>query len=88
MKLSDFIRTDAIIAELQATDRNGVIRELVEALSKSIGLDEKEAAAIGKSVITARTRGARALARAWRCRTSNTRGQADRRHHRAVQRGH
>ena len=33
MKLSDFIVKDAIVADLQATDRNGVIRELVTSLS-------------------------------------------------------
>lgn len=57
MKLVDFIRTDAIIPELQATDRNGVIRELVDSLTKSIGLDEKDAAAISKLVITRENQG-------------------------------
>lgn len=57
MKLVDFIRTDAIVPELQSTDRNGVIRELVDALAKSIGLDEKDAAAIGKSVIARENQG-------------------------------
>ena len=33
MKLRDFIVADAIIAELKATDRDGVIRELVSALA-------------------------------------------------------
>ncbi len=31
MKLADFIVKDAILAELKATDRDGVIRELVQA---------------------------------------------------------
>lgn len=57
MKLSDFIRTDAIVPELQATDRNGVIRELVDALAKSAGWDEKEAAGISKAVITRENQG-------------------------------
>ena len=35
MKLKDFIVTEAITPELSATDRDGVIRELVNALSKS-----------------------------------------------------
>ena len=35
MKLKEFIVTDAITPELQATDRDGVIRELVLALSAS-----------------------------------------------------
>lgn len=57
MKLTDFIRTDAIVPELQSTDRNGVIRELVDALAKSAGWDEKEAAAISKAVITRENQG-------------------------------
>ena len=32
MKLSDFVDTAAIIPDLEATDRNGVIRELVQSL--------------------------------------------------------
>jgi mannitol/fructose-specific phosphotransferase system IIA component (Ntr-type) len=35
MKLRDFIVADAIVPELQATDRDGVIRELVASLGKS-----------------------------------------------------
>jgi len=43
MKLRDFIVTDAIIPELAATDRDGVIRELVTALATA-GAIEKDAA--------------------------------------------
>jgi mannitol/fructose-specific phosphotransferase system IIA component (Ntr-type) len=57
MKLTDFIRTDAIIPELQASDRNGVIRELVDSLAASLGLNEKDAAAIAKSVISRENQG-------------------------------
>ncbi|HOA73287.1 MAG TPA: PTS sugar transporter subunit IIA [Phycisphaerae bacterium] len=57
MKLTDFIRTDAIIPELQSADRNGVIRELVDALAKSMGWDEKEATAISKAVIARENQG-------------------------------
>lgn len=39
MKLTDFICDGAIIPELDATDRNGVIRELVEAVAKDLGLE-------------------------------------------------
>ncbi len=38
MKLREFIATEAITPELQATDRDGVIRELVTALSAAGGL--------------------------------------------------
>lgn len=40
MKLRDFIVGDAIVPELQATDRDGVIRELVTSLSKAGAVPE------------------------------------------------
>lgn len=40
MKLSDFIVQDAIIADLQASDRNGAIRELVTSLATAGGIPE------------------------------------------------
>lgn len=57
MKLTDFIQTDAIIPELRSTDRNGVIRELVESLASALGLDEKDAAAIHKAVVQRENQG-------------------------------
>lgn len=57
MKLSDFIEMDAIIPELQATDRNGVIREMVESLGQCVGLDEKDIASIAKAVIQRENQG-------------------------------
>lgn len=33
MKLADFLAQDAIVVELQSTDRNGVLRELVQSLA-------------------------------------------------------
>ena len=39
MNLKDFFCCDAVIPELQARDRNGVIRELVAALAQHGGLD-------------------------------------------------
>lgn len=56
MKLSDFFVMDAAIPELKATDRNGVIRELVESLSAAMGLADS-AAAIGKAVIQRENQG-------------------------------
>lgn len=35
MKLKDFIITEAIVPELQATDRDGAIRELVQSLAQA-----------------------------------------------------
>jgi len=57
MKLSDFIVTDATIPELQATDRNGVIREIVSVLAPCIGLSEEEAALVSKAVIQRENQG-------------------------------
>jgi mannitol/fructose-specific phosphotransferase system IIA component (Ntr-type) len=57
MKLSDFIVTDATIPELQATDRNGVIREMVGALAPCIDLSEEEAALVSKAVIQRENQG-------------------------------
>ena len=51
MKLSDFVNTDAIIPELQATDRNGVIRELVDSLAKHGAIDAARADGIAQAVI-------------------------------------
>src|SRR4051794_5879796 len=38
MKLKEFIITEAILADLKATDRDGAIRELVESLARAGGL--------------------------------------------------
>lgn len=40
MKLKEFIVTEAIVPELTAKDRDGVIRELVESLARAGGLPE------------------------------------------------
>src|SRR5262245_8707742 len=40
MKLKEFIITEAIVPELKAPDRDGAIRELVQALSAAGGLPE------------------------------------------------
>jgi PTS system nitrogen regulatory IIA component len=39
MKLKDFIVKDAVIADLQATDRNGALRELVQSLADNGAID-------------------------------------------------
>ncbi len=57
MKLTDFIVTDSVLPELQATDRNGVIREMVNSLAGCIGLAEAEAASISKAVIQRENQG-------------------------------
>ncbi len=57
MKLCDFFVADAVIPELQATDRNGVIRELVQALANCIGLDEEQATSVSRAVIQRENQG-------------------------------
>lgn len=42
MKMSDFLETKAVSANLQATDKEGVIRELVDLLYKSGRIKEKD----------------------------------------------
>ena len=58
MKLLDLVHPDAIIADLESQERNGVIRELVQALGNA-GLIETDAVdGIVKSIIAReRTRG-------------------------------
>jgi mannitol/fructose-specific phosphotransferase system IIA component (Ntr-type) len=43
MKLKDFIVTDAIVPELTATDRDGVIRELVTSLANAGAIEPETA---------------------------------------------
>lgn len=57
MKLADFFVPDAVIPELQATDRNGVIRELVSSLANSVGLDEEQATAVSRAAIQRENQG-------------------------------
>lgn len=51
MRLSDFVNTEAIIPELDATDRNGVIRELVNSLAAHSALDATRTDGIAQAVI-------------------------------------
>ena len=47
MKLKDFIVSEAIVADLRATDRDGVLRELVVSLSTAGALPAEEVRALG-----------------------------------------
>ncbi|MEP0847048.1 MAG: PTS sugar transporter subunit IIA [Phycisphaerae bacterium] len=57
MKLLDLIHPKCIIAELQSTDRNGVIRELVGVLATAELIDTESCGSIAKAIITRETRG-------------------------------
>lgn len=51
MKFSEFVKSDAIRAELSATDKDGVIRELVGALVESGQIDAAEQDGIVKAIM-------------------------------------
>jgi mannitol/fructose-specific phosphotransferase system IIA component (Ntr-type) len=51
MKLSDFIVKDAIVPELEATERDAVIRELVSALAAAKAVSATDVDAIVKAII-------------------------------------
>ena len=51
MKLSDFIVKDAIVAELEATERDTVIRELVTALAAAKAVQASDVDVIVKAII-------------------------------------
>ncbi len=57
MKLSDFFEIDACKPELTATDRNGVIRELVDALAATGVVDEENREAVARACITRENHG-------------------------------
>jgi mannitol/fructose-specific phosphotransferase system IIA component (Ntr-type) len=57
MKLTDFIRADAVIPEMTATDRNGVIEEIVSVLAGSLGLDPETASSITQLAIQRENQG-------------------------------
>ncbi len=51
MKFTDFVCFEAIVPELEARDRNGVIKELVSALAKAGKIQNKDSANIAKAII-------------------------------------
>jgi len=57
MKLKDFIISDAIVHELQATDRDGAIRELVTSLARSGALSESAVDEIVGALVKRETNG-------------------------------
>lgn len=51
MKLADFVVRKAVVPNLQATDRNGAIRELVSALAVVGAIAEEDVEAIARAAI-------------------------------------
>ncbi len=58
MKLLDLVQPSSIIAELESSDRNGVIRELVQVLAQAKLIDHGSAEGVVRSIVAReRTRG-------------------------------
>jgi len=57
MKLSDFLVCDAIIPELTAKDRNGVIRELVNSLAACGAISQDQVETVARTAIRRETEG-------------------------------
>ncbi len=57
IKLSELIFVDALVPELQATDRKGVIRELVQALADNGQIPADHAETVAKAVIARENQG-------------------------------
>lgn len=57
MKLTDFINTDSVIPELQAKDRNGVVRELIQSLADHGAISEELVDPLVRSTIQRENQG-------------------------------
>lgn len=57
MKLTDFVEPQAVVAKLESTDRNGAIRELVEALCKAGSLPPDDCDSVAKAIIARENQG-------------------------------
>lgn len=57
MKLGDFFSKEAVVPELKATDRNGVIRELVAALQSAGALEPDQIEQVARAVIQRENQG-------------------------------
>ncbi len=57
MTLAELVQHEAVITQLEATDRDGVIRELVSALVAAGALEQSTAAVIGKAAIDREKKG-------------------------------
>lgn len=57
MRLSDLIDQASLVPELQATDRNGVIRELIQALTEQGHIPKEHAETIARAAISRENQG-------------------------------
>lgn len=57
MRLSELIQASAIVPDLQATDRNGVIRELIKSLADHGAVDDEHVETIARATIARENQG-------------------------------
>lgn len=57
MKLSDFVHGPSIIADLKATDRNGVLREIIQSLADHGAIPKDSVETIARSAINRENQG-------------------------------
>jgi mannitol/fructose-specific phosphotransferase system IIA component (Ntr-type) len=57
MKLTDLICAPAVVAELESTDRNGVIRELVQSLATHGAIDAEHVETVARAAISRENQG-------------------------------
>ena len=57
MRLSDLIHADSVVPELKATDRNGVIRELIQSLADHGAIDLATVETIARATIARENQG-------------------------------
>lgn len=63
MKLAELIHEASVIPELTATDRNGVLKEMVQVLAENGGIEAKDAETILKAVIARENEGSTGFGR-------------------------
>ncbi len=63
MRLSELIRPDTVIPELRATDRNGVIRELVQSMADHGVIDPEDVEPVARAAITRENQGSTGFGR-------------------------
>ena len=61
MKLADIVVPDAILSQFESTDRNAVIREMMDVLAPLIELSEEETNAVKRAVIARENQGSTGL---------------------------
>lgn len=57
MRLSDLIHASSVVPELKATDRNGVIRELIQSLADNGAVDAAHVEALARATIARENQG-------------------------------